>query len=58
MARSNSKLTAKTKISTTTVPRKAPVKPKFRSGNVGLLTEKIVATVKKNKENKSTKGNS
>lgn len=50
MARSNSKLTAKAKISTEPKQRKSPVKPKFRSGNVGLLTAKIVATVNKEKE--------
>ncbi len=50
MARSNSKLTAKTKISTTTVPIKAPVKPKFSSGNGGLLTAKIIAAVQAKKQ--------
>jgi hypothetical protein len=53
MASSNSKLKAKTKISTETKPRKAPVKPKFSSGGGGLLTAKIIAAVRENKKKES-----
>lgn len=40
------KYIAKSSIKTKVVAKNGPIKPKFRSGNVGLLTEKIVTTVK------------
>lgn len=55
MARSNSKLTAQTKISTETKQKKSPVKPKFSSGGGGLLTSKIIAAVQEKKRKESSK---
>lgn len=44
------KIQVKGKIKSSPYNKKKPVNPRFSSGKGGLLTEKIVMTVKKKKE--------